>query len=404
MRPGTPGFYGGRLKEAREARSVSQTALADLLGITRQAVSGYESGLQTPSPQIMRRISELLRVPPHYFLAPPASESSEAVFYRSMESATKADRLRAERRYAWLRRIVQYLRGLVAFPEVNFPKLDLPSDPTHLTSQMVEEAARETRRFWQLGDNPISNIVWLIENNGAVISRHNLEADKLDAFSQWSLEDNAPYFVFGADKGSGPRSRYDAGHELGHMILHRSVKQHDLGHKPIFKLIEQQANLFTGAFLLPESIFAGDLRHGVTLDALLALKPKWKVSIQFMIMRCETLGIISREQKTRMFINLNARGWRLKEPNDDLIPLESPRFLRRSIEMLVDKSFVDPMELPFFVGLDPSDVEELAGLPSGYLGGAAGQPRAPIGQFVETPLAGADRDISPKIIRFPRAE
>jgi transcriptional regulator with XRE-family HTH domain len=41
---GTPGFVGDRLREAREARGLSAVSLADLLGITRQAISLYESG------------------------------------------------------------------------------------------------------------------------------------------------------------------------------------------------------------------------------------------------------------------------------------------------------------------------------------------------------------------------
>lgn len=38
MRLGTPGFLGARLKEAREARSMTGSSLAEVLGVTRQAV------------------------------------------------------------------------------------------------------------------------------------------------------------------------------------------------------------------------------------------------------------------------------------------------------------------------------------------------------------------------------
>ncbi len=400
MRPGTPGFYGGRLKAAREARSLTQTALADLLGITRQAVSGYENGSQSPAPQVMRRVSEILRLPPHHFLLPPTPEETDSLFYRSMASATKSARLKAESRFGWLRDIVHYLRGLVQFPAVNFPDFNLPDDPTRITAEQIEDAAAGTRRFWGLGDKPISNVVWLIENNGAIISRHDLGADNLDAFSQWNSRESMPYFVFGSDKESGPRSRFSAGHELGHMILHRNTRSEILNNTATFKLVEDQANRFAGAFLLPESTFATDLSYSPSLDHLAAIKFKWKVSIQFMIMRCEQLDIVNRDQKTRLFINLSARGWRKKEIYDDMIPPESPRFLRRSIEMLVKKSLVDPTEIPFRLGLNPRDVEELAGLDRGLLSvtdsdhWSAAPPEAQQQEL----------DVKPRILRFPKAE
>lgn len=404
MRPGTPGFCGDRLKTAREARSLTQTVLADLLGVSRQAVSGYENGTQTPAPQVMRRISEILRIPPHYFLLPPTFDEIDSIFYRSMASTTKGARLKAERRFGWLRDIVHYLRGLVQFPTVNFPEFEIPEDPTRISIRQIEEAAIETRRFWGLGDKPISNVVWLIENNGAIISRHDLGADTLDAFSQWNAAEATPYIVFGSGKDSGPRSRYDAGHELAHLILHRGVKRNILSNRSVFKLIEDQAHYFAGAFLLPESTFAAEFASAPTLDRLAMIKSKWKVSIQSMIMRCENIGIITKEQRSRLFINLTARGWRRKEIYDDLIQPESPRFLHRSVEVLIKNSIIDPTEIPFRLGLAPSDVEELAGLEGGFLS------MANTGPWSSSMTHDAPTDeitggsFKPRIFRFPKAE
>lgn len=401
MRPGTPGFRGERLRAAREARGLSQTALADLLGISRQAVSGYEGGPPpSPMPQIMQRITEILRLPPHYFLLPPSLDDPCAIFYRSMVSTTKEARLRAEGRYRWLRDLVHYLRGLVEFPIVRFPELDLPDDPRLITNSQVEEAAVATRRFWGLGDKPISNVVWLIENNGAIMSRFDLGGNKLDAFSQWSDRDGTPYFVLGSDKDSGPRFRHDASHELGHMILHRRMKRDMLKRSDVFKLTESQAHDFAGAFLLPETTFAADVGWSPTLDQFLPLKTKWKVSIQSMIMRSLKLGIISAEQRARLFINLSARGWKRREIYDDRIEVEQPRFLRRSIELLIKNSIIDPTEIPFRLGLAPSDVEELAGLEPGFLNPSYKSMKTDSPQVVSY----SEPEANPRIIQFPKAE
>ncbi|MBK8210507.1 MAG: ImmA/IrrE family metallo-endopeptidase [Rhodospirillales bacterium] len=50
--------------------------------------------------------------------------------------------------------------------------------------------------------------------------------DTVSAFSFW--EGGHPFIFLGADKQSAARSRFDAAHELGHLILHRGVAEEDL--------------------------------------------------------------------------------------------------------------------------------------------------------------------------------
>ena len=51
-----------RLKELRKVRGLSQAELARLLGVTRQAVNGFESGKFTPSLEVAFKIALLLDV------------------------------------------------------------------------------------------------------------------------------------------------------------------------------------------------------------------------------------------------------------------------------------------------------------------------------------------------------
>ena len=55
-----------RIKIARQKKGISQKKLADLLGITQQAVSYYENGNRVPDEEILSTISEILNVPPQY--------------------------------------------------------------------------------------------------------------------------------------------------------------------------------------------------------------------------------------------------------------------------------------------------------------------------------------------------
>ena len=404
MRPGTRGFNGSRLKLGREARGLTTIALADLVGITKQAISAYEAGQKTPSPHVMRRISEVLRIPAHYFLMQSTPGETDAIFNRSMESTTKSSRLRAEGRYRWLRDLVHYLRPLVQFPVVNFPSLDLPCIPTEIRDRDIDDAATATRRFWGLGDKPISNVAWLVENNGAIMSRHEFGSDFMDAFSQWNTEEATPYFVLNSEKGCGVRSRYDVAHELGHMVLHRGVPEELLRHKSIFKLIETQAHRFAGSFLLPETTFAAEFDRMPTLDHFVPMKLKWKASIQFMVMRSEYLGIISKETKSRMFSSLSARGWRKQEPYDDSIDFERPRFLRRSIELLVKNQMIAPNEIPFRLGIGGRDLEDIAGLDHGFFEDDFEEPTQSIDSTPPTSPNDEETEKRSYIFKFPNAQ
>jgi Zn-dependent peptidase ImmA (M78 family)/DNA-binding XRE family transcriptional regulator len=371
MKRGTPGFVGARLREGREARGLTAIALSEILGVSRQAVSQYENDQQTPRPDVMERIERVLNLPPEFFSRPVENlPEDRRIFYRSMSTATKAARTRVERRYAWLASIVDYLKRYVSFPPVVFPRFDVPRNPQELSWEDIEVLASETRRFWGMGEGPISNMVWLLENNGAVAARGATGADKLDAFSEWyewhREQHHTPYVFLGADKSSGPRSRYDAAHELGHLVLHRHINRKHITHQPTFKLIEDQAHRFGSAFLLPASAFANDLA-APSLDAFRALKPTWKVSIAMMVYRSAELELISKEHAQRLWRNRARRGWTHKEPLDDHLPIEKPRLLRRVFELLIEEGVQSRAEIRAALPYAQSDIEELAGLPPGFL-------------------------------------
>ena len=366
MKSGTPGFVGARLREAREVRNLTAVALSEMLGVTPQAVSQYEGGKSSPSPEVLRGIAATVNLPEHFFLRAEREYERGTIFYRSMSSATKSARARAERRFSWLRDIVRYLTEFVELPESNFPNLNLPADPLHLSDEEIEEAAGEVRRYWGLRDGPISNMVLLLENQGAVIARDRLGADTLDGLSEFVAEDQRPYIIVGTDKGSPVRWRFDVAHELAHIVLHAGVATDRFSRPEQFKRIEQQAHRFAGAFLLPAAPFGEDL-FAANLDALQAIKPKWKVSIGMMITRAHQLGFISDDATKKLWINASRRGWRRVEPYDESMEAEEPRLLRRAVELVLTEGAQTPEDVLSAMALPAVDVEALCGLPTGYL-------------------------------------
>ncbi len=368
MKPGTPYFRGARLREAREARGLNGVALAELLGVTRQTISQYEHDVISPHPAVMETISKVLRVPTEFFSFDATWVKRRPRFMRSMATTAATARLRADRRYEWLVALGRYVEQFVRFPAPNLPLIDVPTDISRISDEFIEDAAQAVRRHWKLGDGPISNITWLLENNGVVVGQSRLWADKLDALSDWDDEHgDRPYVILGLDKRSAVRSRFDAAHELGHAILHRRVDRAQIfKSSAVFNIVEDQAHRFAGAFILPADSFEDDF-YVPTLDALLALKPKWKASIAMMTTRAGQLGLLSEEQVRLFYINIGRRKWREKEPLDDTMQPEEPRLLRRAIELLVDRGVQSRERLLSALRVAPSDLEELANLDPGYL-------------------------------------
>ena len=366
MRVGTRGFSGQRLREAREARGLSAISLSELADVSAQAIYQYENGRRSPSPDALTKIASAANLPPAFFLLPDRSDDDGLVFYRSMSTATKSARNRAHRRFYWLRDIVSYLSEFIAFPDANFPSLDLPKDLMLLSDNEIEYAADEVRCYWHMGEGPIANMVLLLENQGVVIARDRLGAESLDGLSQFVTSEQRPYIVIGIDKGSPARWRFDAAHELGHIILHSNVRRETFSHLEQFKKIEDQANCFASAFLLPLAPFGEDL-FGISLDAFRSLKPKWNVSIAMMIIRARNAGLLSEETERKLWIGMSRHKWRISEPYDDTTEIEEPRLLRRSFELILQEGGQTPADVTGRIGLPSSDIETLSGLPSGYL-------------------------------------
>src|ERR1700719_834962 len=172
MISGTPGFVGERLTQSREAFGLTITALAELLGVSKQAVSQYEKGADSPRGEIFERMCRLFHHEPHFFFRPPARFIPATLFYRSLSAATKTARRKAETRHEWIRELVQYLSEYVDFPVVNFPVDVSRADPTSLSMAEVEQTAAVLREYWKLGDGPIPNLVRVMEANGAIVVRH----------------------------------------------------------------------------------------------------------------------------------------------------------------------------------------------------------------------------------------
>jgi Zn-dependent peptidase ImmA (M78 family) len=197
-----------------------------------------------------------------------------------------------------------------------------------------------------------------VERHGVVVARLSL-ANDADAFS-WPVP-SRPLVILGTEKGDRARSRLDAAHELGHLVMHISDPE------PANPTMERQAFRFGAAFLMPAELFAEDFgRRRLDWNHLLEMKLRWEVSLAAILYRARELQLLTAAGYEAAVKQMSRRGWRVREPGDIGRP-ERPALLRKALELMEEsgtsvEELADAVELP---------VETVLGLVD------SGQPRRP---------------------------
>lgn len=363
-------FNGSRLREGRIYRGLTITDLANNLDVSKQMISKYENNKAVPTFEALLQITQILKFPKEYFYENAIDVRTGNTYFRSLLTTGKKEREMQHDRVKYLTIIRSLLEEYVDFPELDVPNF------TERDTDNVEEIAERLRESWGLGDKPVKDIVYLLETKGFVISSLNLGKRSIDAFGSQHEINGKQYYsiVLGNDKNSFYRRQFDVAHELGHKVLHDPYMNMDDLSKEEFKQIEQEANDFAAAFLLPKESFYKDVSiHPNDLMYYKTLKKKWCVSIGAMVMRAYKLGVISDGTYQYMQRSISQKGWRAKEPLDDIKDIREPVSMKQAVELLIENNYITGDEFMYKLSnhyglsLYREEVEELLGLESGYL-------------------------------------
>lgn len=276
---------------------------------------------------MVSRLSEALGFPESYFATTGRdlkNLDSECSFFRSLRKSSQRDRDAAMAHAALIAELVLVIERHAALPQPSIPFL-----PVNETTPLdrVDEIAQEVRDTWGLGDAPVDNVIRQIELHGAVTARLEL-ANTVDAFS-WPGNER-PIVILGTEKGNRIRSRFDAAHELGHLVMHRDAP------RPGDPRLELQAHRFANAFLLPASrLHQLWPARRVDWHVLLQIKQEWQISLAAMLYRARQTGLVTETAYASATRYLERNGWRVTEPGDEGLP-ERPRLLNEAVRALAE--------------------------------------------------------------------
>jgi Zn-dependent peptidase ImmA (M78 family) len=165
-------------------------------------------------------------------------------------------------------------------------------------------AAAQVRAEWGIGQRPIGNAINLLEAHGVRVFSLVEDTRHLDAYSLW--RNDVPYVFLNTTKTT-ERSRHDAFHELGHLVMH-----HHTGSK--HASAEDEANAFASAFLMPREDLLAETHWDMDLRDLIKKKGRWGVSAASLNYALHKAGRLSEWSYRGNYIALGQQYGRTEEP------------------------------------------------------------------------------------------
>jgi Zn-dependent peptidase ImmA (M78 family) len=316
-----PSFVNnGLLRMARQSKGFSQGEAAAKLNIPQVALSRYENAISSPTDEVLNRAALIYDLPVSFFeqtdtvLGAPVSVHP---MWRKKQSVTsrEMDAIIAEFNIRILH-IRRMLQGVEFNPQSTIPKLDIEEyeDDTERIAGMV-------RAHWLIPQGPVQDLTGLIERAGALIIHSPLGGSSVSGVTM-TAPGLLPIIILNIDQPSD-RARFTLAHELAHLVMHRFPTPQ----------MEKQADSFASAFLMPADDVRSAFSGRIDLKRLAALKPEWKVSMQALLYRAQSLGLIAHSQATYLWRQFSIHRIKLREPAELDFPMETPGVLSRMIKL-----------------------------------------------------------------------
>lgn len=316
-------FDGDRLSLARRLARTTRAELARRIELSPAAITQFERSQSRPTAPVAAQLGLALGVSSDFFRRshPVPALPGHAAHFRSLRSTPALSRDQALAFGEVALSVAEIVEAYVDLPSIDLPSVALPADPD---PRDIAAAAQYTRAAFNMAPGPVANVARLLESRGVLVLR--LPSDQIDprvdAFSTHA--GHRPLVLLSPLKDDLARSRFDASHELGHLVMHHDVE-------PGSKIVEGQAQSFAAEFLMPAEQVAPDLPSRYDLGRLIEAKRKWGTSVRALVYRAHTLGIMSPSAYRRANQDLAQRG------NPEVAPLgppESPTLLGAAAALL----------------------------------------------------------------------
>lgn len=319
-KPDPKGVFARRLAQARRMRGLSLRDLSKATGgrVSHNALHRYEQAEMMPGDEVLISVADALDKPLDFFFRPFAAKLEGVQFRKRTKLGAKPEETIREQAIDFFERYLE-IEQILGVPN----SFKDPLGDTRLTkTEDAEDAAETVRSKWDLGMDPLPNVIDALEARGMKVFESDAP-ETFDGFSGWA--DGHPVIVLAAWLNSDlPRKRLSALHEAAHLLIHPHT---DL----TGKAQETCCLRFAGAMLMPRKAFESDwggYRHRISLEELKDLKRRYGISMAAIMHRAHDLDLIDDSVYRRFFILHRSRQWHHAgaEPGEYLGTEVSSRF------------------------------------------------------------------------------
>jgi len=335
-------MIGGRIERARKAAGLTQRALAGQVELSAMAISKYERNEVTPGSDVLLRLAKALGVRVEYFFRTKSVEL-EGIEFRKRASLSKPEERRIiadvqDRLERWV--------GLdEIFPPSEAMQFVLPQRLPKRIEDMdaIEALALAVREAWELGHNPIPDLIDTLEEHGIrVIVTPHIGKERFDGLA--ASVAGMPVIAIGRE-WPGDRQRFTLAHELGHLILQGRLAE---------GLNEEKAcDRFAGAFLVPGEVVIealGAKRNWLEPRELLLLKQEYGLSMAGWTYRARDMGVLEKTTHGRYWGFMRKQGWHKSEPGPQY-PSEASRLFEKRLYHALAEDWVGEAKAAELLGI-----------------------------------------------------
>lgn len=286
-----------RLELARKRRRYTGKILAEEAEISPVTLSRVVNRQQEPDEETINALIKTLGFPRDFFFQDePTAIDASAASFRSLTAMSARERDAALAAGSLAFEVSDWVKQKFDLPEADLLDLSQERDPAG--------AARMLRQYWSIGERPIGNMIKLLESKGVRVFSLSENTRNVDAFSCW--RDNEPYIFLNTFK-TPERSRFDAAHELAHLVLHKH------GGPQQGRQAEYEAQAFASSFLMPKADVVATIPYVMSLQQIIEKKSRWGVSASALSYRLHKMGTLTDWQYRTFVIQIN-RNFGTKEP------------------------------------------------------------------------------------------
>lgn len=285
-----------RLKLARSLAGLSQDELVQKMNglVSKNAISKYEKGLMMPGSSVLIELSKALEVKTDFFFRNETIELPEVKFRKQSRLKKSEIKKIIAQSTDLLERYLEVESILVLGGKFHNPIKNINCK----NIDDAKNAAIKLREYWELGLNPIPNVIEMLEYHEVKVFEFTT-SDGFDGLSTWVGD--IPLVVLNKSFNV-LRKRFTALHELGHVLLNIDRKKIDE------KVEEKLCNAFANELLIPSEKLVeniGKHRKSISLNELIDLKEYYGISIAALMYKVRELKIVNESMIKRFWLLRN---------------------------------------------------------------------------------------------------